>query len=127
MTSGAVFRSGLVEQHALSLNDSHFLVASLTAHVLMCSPQGERCVFVIEKRGLPFRWVVAVGAGGDSAFGKLLAVGVLMALLAFRRSRLEVHVHQLRLKVRRFMAVNTSRCPMRTQQRKRCLGVVKTR
>ena len=126
MTSGAILRRGLVEQHALALHDFYFFVASLAAHVLVRSSQRERsATFVIEKRWLPLRGIVAIGAGGDPTLGKLFAMRILVALLALSRSRFKIHIHQPRLKVRRFVAIHTSRRAVCPQQRERRLGMVK--
>ena len=69
---------------------------------------------MIEKRWLPLRSVVAIGAGSNTAgIGKLRPVNVLVALFAFARSRLEIHIHHARFKVWRFMTVDACCAPMR--------------
>ena len=61
---------------------------------------------MIEQRRLPFRAVVAIRAGRDAVPGKLLAVDIFMALLAFRGCGREVGGDQPGFKVGRFVAVD---------------------
>ncbi len=82
---------------------------------------------MIEQRGLPFRCVVAVGAGRDLVgFRKLFTVHILVALLALGRGLLKVRIDQLSLEIRRFVAVDAGHCAMRPLQRKSRVIVIET-
>jgi len=75
----------------------------------MCPPQWERGVlFVIEEGGLPFHTVVTFNTVRDIAFGELLPVDVLVAILADRWRSLEVDVEQPRLEIWRLVTVGAS-------------------
>ena len=65
MAGRAVLWRGLVEENRFVGDGFVQFVTISTPDVLVCATQGERGpLFVIEQRGLPFRAVVAVGAGG---------------------------------------------------------------
>jgi len=100
----------------VTLGATHILVRTAERE---CGP-----LFVIKERRLPLHAVVALGAACHIRFGELLPVNVLMAILALRRRGLEIRIDQLGLQVRRLVAVDARRDPMRTQQRKLCLRMV---
>lgn len=85
MTGGAFFGSGLVEEHSLTVQHSYQLVAGFALHIPVRPLQGERgALVVIEQGWLPFRTVVAIGAGRDWPFGKLPAVHIFVTVFALR-------------------------------------------
>ena len=128
MAGRAIFWSGLVEEHRFVGDDFVQFVTISTLDVLMCAPQGERSpLFVIEQRGLPFRAVMAVGAGGSVTLGdELLSVNVLVAVLALHGGGFEIHIDQLGFEVWRFVAVDARRRPMRSEQRELGLGMIES-
>ena len=127
MTVGAFLWGGLVEKHGLAFYGSGQLVASFAADVLVrplqwkCSP-----LVVVKQRWLPPSAVVALGAGRDSALGKLCGVDVLVAFLTLRRRGVEVHIDQTRLLVGWLMAIHAGGSPMRANQGEGSLGVIET-
>ena len=52
---------------------------------------------------------------------------IFVAVLALRRRRLEVDIHQPGFKVRRLVAIDAGRRPMRAQQSKLRLGMIEAR
>lgn len=128
MAGSAVFWRGLVEENRFVGDDFVQFVTISTLNVLVCATQGESgSLFVIEKGGLPFRAVVAVGAGGSVALGdELLSVDVLVAVLTLHRGGLEVHIDQPGFKVWRFVAVDAGRGPMCSEQGKLGLGMIES-
>jgi len=128
MARRAVLWRRFVEEDRFVGDDFVQFVTISTLDVLVCATQGERgSLVVIEQRGLPFRAVVAVGAGGCFPFGKLLSVDVLMALLALHRGSLEIHIDQLGFEVWRFVTVDARRRPMRSEQGELGLGMIEGR
>ena len=75
-----------------------------------------RSLLMVEERGLPFCAVVALCAAGNIGFCELLAMDVFVAVFALSRSRFEIHVDQLRLEIRRLVAIHASCGAMRSQQ-----------
>lgn len=127
MAGRAVLWRGLIEENRFVGNDFVQFVTIGTLHVLMCATQGERSpLFVIEQRGLPFRAVVAVGAGSSFPFGKLLSVDVLMAVLALHRGGFEIHIDQFGFEVWRLVTVDARGCPMCSKQGKLGLGMIES-
>jgi hypothetical protein len=128
MARHAVLGCGLVEEHRLGVNNFGQFVTICAFDVLMGAPQGEGGpLVVIEEGGLPFCAVVAVGTGGSVPFGdELLSVDVLVAVLAQHRGDLEIHIHHLRFKVWRFVAVDTGRGPVCSKQGELSLGMVES-
>ena len=107
VTRRAVFRRGLVKEHRFPADHLKVFVAGFATQVLMGPFQGKAGALMVEKRWLPLEAVVAGGAGGVLAgAGELAAVDVLMALLALRRSSLEIGLRQFRSQVGRPVAVN---------------------
>ena len=128
VTRRAVFRRGLVEENCFGAYHFRQLMALRAANILMRPAQREGGPFlVVEQRGLPFHAVVILGAAGYTLKGKLLAMGIIVAILAQLRSRLEVHVHQLGFEIGRLMAIDARRGTVRTQQCELCLGVIEAR
>ena len=128
VTSGAVFRSGLVEKHRLISDHFCQLVALGAAHILMGAPERKCSPFIVVKqRRFPLRRSVALAAMGYISLTKLLAVNILVTVFALCRSGFEVHVEQLGLQIRRLVAIHAGRYPMRAEQREFCLRVVKAR
>lgn len=68
--------------------------------------------------------VIALGHFVGEELGELAAVDVFMALLAFLRGLLEVHVGHFCFEVRWLVAVDTSDRPVRTHQREGRRAVV---
>lgn len=127
MTSCAILRSGLIEQNRLRFDDSSQFVTFGTAHVLMGSAQRKlRPLFVIEQRRLPLHAVVAFSAARNSCVRELLAMNILMAVFALRRSRFEIDIDELGLEIRRLVAVDASGRSVRTKQRKFGFRMVET-
>lgn len=117
MTRRAVFRRGFVKEHRFPADHLNVFVAGFATQVLMSPLQGKAGALMVEKRWLPFEAVVTGGAGGVLAgAGELAAVDVLMALLALRRSSLEIGLHQFRSQVRRPVAVNAGGSAMSAYQ-----------
>ena len=79
---------------------------------------------VIEQGRLPLHTVVTVGARGFAVFCKLLAVNVLVTPFTARRRCFEIRINQFSAHVLRFVAVDTSRGAVSSQQRERSLGVI---
>lgn len=128
MTGGAFLGRGLVEQDSLAFHHPRQLVAAFTANVAMHSFQWKgRPFVVVEKRRLPFGGVVAFRASCSSCLGELITMNFLMAVLAFCRRRLKVHVRKPGFHVGRFVAVDAGRCPMSADQRKCGFGVIEPR
>lgn len=128
MTGRAVFWRGFVEENGFVSDDFVQFVTISTLDVLVCAAQGEGGpLFVIEQRRLPFRAVVAVGAGGRAAFGdELLSVDVVVAVLALHGGGFEIHIDQLGFEVWRFVAVDARRGPMCSEQGKLGLGMIES-
>src|SRR5690349_406855 len=100
MAAGAVLWRRLVKENALSRHNFRQLMALGAAHILMSATQREcSSLLMVEERGLPLHAVVAFGTAGNVGYGKLPPVDVFMAVLAFCRGSLEVHVDQLGLKI----------------------------
>lgn len=85
-----------------------------------------RVFLVVEQRRFPFHRSVALGTARDVALGKLLAMNILVAIFALRRSSFEIHIKQLRFQVRRLVAVDARRCTVRTLQGELRLRVIET-
>ena len=128
MAGRAILWRRLVEENCLIGDDFVQFVTIGTLDVLVCATQGERGpLFVIEQRGLPFRAVVAVGAGGSAVFGdELFSVDVLVAVLALHRGSLEIHIDQLGFEIRRFVAVDARGCPVCSEQGELGLGMIES-
>jgi len=126
MAGRAVLWRGFVEENRFIGDGFVQFVTIGTLDVLVCATQGERGpLFVIEQRGLPFRAVVAVGAGGSVTFGdELLSVNVLVAVLALHGGGFEIHIDQLGFEVWRFVAVDARRGPMCSEQGELGLGMI---
>lgn len=118
MTRRAVFRRGFVKEHRFPADHLNVFVAGFATQVLVGPLQGKAgAPLMVEKRWLPFEAVVTGGAGGVLAgAGELAAVDVLMALLALRRSSLEIGLHQFRSQVGRPVAVNAGGSAMSAYQ-----------
>lgn len=128
MAGFTFFRCGFVEENRLAGDELRELVTISAANILVRAAQWKiRPPIVIEKRGSPLYGVVAVGAVGDFALGKLLAVNVLVAIFALRRRCLEIHVDQLSLQVRRLVAVCAGGGAVGAQQRERSPRVIEAR
>ena len=103
---------GRIEKDLFAVDGLKQLVAAHALYVLMLTLQGEgRAFVVIESGWLPLARVMAVVAlrhfVGEK-LGELAAVDVFVALLAFLRRLLEVHVGHLRFEIRRLVAVDAS-------------------
>lgn len=116
MAGRTFFRSRPVKQYRFAADHLNVLVTGFAAHILMRSLQRKSgTALMVEKRGLPFKAVVAVGAGRNFAsVGKLRAVDVLMAFFALGRRRFEVGLHQPGSQIRRLVAIDTCRAAMRS-------------
>jgi len=64
---------------------------------------------MIEERRFPLRAVVTLGTSSYVAFGELLAMDILVAVLALGRCGLEIGIQQFGLKVRGLVAIDASR------------------
>jgi hypothetical protein len=126
VTSGALFRGWLVEEHGFALEWLSGRVASLTTHAFMSSCQGEAGTpLVVEERWLPLGGVVALGTRRNAvSVCELLAVNVVMALLAFVRRRLKIDIHHSGFHVGWLMTINAGGAAVRTQKRKAGFGVI---
>ena len=101
-------------------------MASRTAHVAVYSLQREaRSSVVIEQRWLPLGAVMTFGAGRSAIrLYELGAMNIGVAPLASRRRHLEIDIDEFGLQIRRFVAIDASYRAVRSDQRKRGLGVV---
>jgi len=126
MAGRAVLWRGFVEENRFVGDGFVQFVTIGTLDVLVCATQRERSpLFVIEQRGLPFRAVMAVGAGGSVTLGdELLSVNVLVAVLALHGGGFEIHIDQLGFEVWRFVAVDARRGPMCSEQGELGLGMI---
>jgi hypothetical protein len=119
---------GRVEEDLLSIDCTEELVAAGAGDIAMLAFERKGSSFVvIEQRWLPFGCVVAVGTQGDlirKQLIELVSVDVFVAVFAFFRSLLEVHVDELGFEIRGFVAINASYGPMRTRQRESCRIVI---
>ena len=87
MAGLAFLRCRLIKKYSLTIGLLHEFVTSITTHIAMSSLQGESgALIVVKQRRFPSGAVVALYAGSNAIVGKLLAVGIFMALLAFRWS-----------------------------------------
>ena len=122
MAGGTVFGGGLVEQNAFAIYHARQFMTRLTAHVAMRTLQRESgSRVVIEQRRFPLHAVVTLRARRLLAFRKLPAVNVLVTLFTGRRRCFEVRINQLGPHVRRFVAVDTGRGTVSSEQRERSL------
>ena len=127
MAGCAIPGRGLVEQHSLGLYRPRQFVTLPAAHILMRAPQGKcRSLLVIKQRRSPPGTVVTLSTTGHIRLGELLAVDVLMAVFALGWRRLEIDVDQLPFKIRRLVAINAGRHPMRAEQREPRLRVIES-
>lgn len=79
---------------------------------------------VIEQGRFPLNAVVTVGTRCFLTFGKLPAMNILVTFFAARRRCFEIRINQFSAHVLRFVAVDTSRGAVSSQQRERSLGVI---
>ena len=101
-------------------------MAFRACNILVASAERERCLAVVEERRSPFVAIVASRAI-IHAGSKLLSMRVFVAFCALCRSPGEVDMNQVQLHVWRLVAVCASDCAMRSEQRERCLRMVKFR
>ena len=71
---------------------------------------------MVEERRFPLRGIVTLGTSSYVAFGELLSVDILVAVLAFCRCGLEIGIQQFGLKVRGLVAIDASRSAVRAHQ-----------
>src|SRR5215469_7906340 len=117
----------LVEEHCLRFHWPRQLVTVSAAHILMRAPQREwSSLVVIKQRRFPPGTVVTPLTTCHIRVGELLAVDVLMAVFALGWRRLEIDVDQLPFKIRRLVAINAGRHPMRAEQREPRLRVIES-
>lgn len=127
VTCGAIFRSRLVEENRFGSDYFSHFVAVNTTYSLMRSTQREgRARLMIKERRLPLHAVVAFRATRDLSLGELLSMDVLMTVFTLRGRGLEIYIEKLGFEIRRLMTADTWRGPVCSQQRKTCLGMVKT-
>ena len=125
VTGSAFLRRRLVEEHGLARDDLRRLVTLRTPDVLMGPAQRElRPRLMVEERRLPLHAVVTFNTARHFRLGELLPVDVLVAVLASRRRRLEIHVDQPGFEVGRPVAIDASGRTVRSQQGQRCFRVV---
>jgi len=79
---------------------------------------------VIEQGRLPLHTVVTIGARRFLAFCKLPAVNVLVTLFTAGWSCFEIRINEFGAHVLRFVAVDTSRGAVSSQQRERSLRMI---
>ena len=82
---------------------------------------------VVKERRSPLGRVVTFCARGRARFGELLAMNVLVTLLTLPGRRFEIHVNQGGFKIWRFVAIDTRRSSMRSQQGERGFRVIELR
>lgn len=93
----------------------------------MRAAQGEgSSLFMIKQGRLPLHAVVAVGAAGNIATGKLFSVDILVASLALAGSRFEIYVQQCGFEIRWLVALDARRRAVSAQQCKRRFRVVES-
>ena len=125
MAGFAVFGRRFIEQNLFPIDPLGQIMTLCAPRFLVGPLQRKRsALLVIEQRRFPLRAVVALHATRGSIFSELLAVNILVAVFALRRCRLEVHIDQLGLHVRRLVAVDTGSGAVRPDQRKIRLGVI---
>lgn len=127
MTRDAILWRRLVEENSFCGNDFRQLMALPASHFLMRAAQGERSsLFMVKQRGLPLHAVVALGAAGGFATGKLFSMDIRVAILALVGSCFEIGVHQFGFEIRRLVAIDARRGPVRAQQCKLRFRVVES-
>lgn len=128
VAGGTLFWRRLVKEHWLAFHHFCQLVAVIATHIAMCPFEGKSSTrVVIKSRWFPARAVVATGAVGYAISGELLTVNFGVTLLAFCRSRMEVHMNECGFQVCGLVAIDAGNPPVRSQQRERGLRVVKSR
>lgn len=117
-----------IEEHLLSVDLLEEFVAAGASDISVFAFKGEGCSLVVIKgRRLPLGGVVAVSARSyfvGVELDELAAVRVFVALFAFLRRLLEVHINELGFQIWRFVAVDTGDCTMRALQAEGCRVVV---
>ena len=126
MARRAILGCGLVKQYRLAFYCPGLFMASCASHVAMHSLEREACSSVmIEQRRLPLSAVMAVGAKcGAIGLDELGAVNIGVATLASRGRHLEIHINELGLQVRGFVAIDARHRAMRSDQGKGSLGMI---
>ena len=95
MTSGTLFRCGLIEQNRFALHHPGQFVTAGAAHVLVRATQCESSTLVvIKQRRFPFHAVVTFGAARNSSLCELVRMHVLMAILTLCRGSFEIYIQQ---------------------------------
>lgn len=127
MTSGTLFRCGLIEQNRFALHHPGQFVTAGAAHVLVRATQCESSTLVvIKQRRFPFHAVVTFGAARDISLRELLAMHVLVAVLTLRRSSFEIDIQQIGFKVWRLVAVAARGSAVCAQEREFRLRVIES-
>ena len=127
MAGRTIFRSRLVKQHCLRVDDARQLVTLSAPHALVCPAQGERRPgLVVKQRWLPLGAVVALGASCHVSLGKLLSVNILVAVLALHGRSLEIDVEHLGFKVGRLVTIDAGGRAMGTKERELGLRVIES-
>ena len=118
MAGSTLSGSGEVKQHLLALNPVEILVAGAALDALMRAFQGERSLFVIERRWRPLYGAVALLAARVGAVARELArMHILMADLAVLQNRLERDMPHAGLSVGRLVAIDAGHGSVRADQR----------
>jgi hypothetical protein len=87
----------------------------------MRTAQGKVSSFLmVEERRFPLRAVMTLGTSSYVAFGELLSMDILMAVLALGRGGPEIGVEQFGLKVRGLVAIDAGRSAVRAHQGEFC-------
>lgn len=129
MTGNTFFGRWFVKKYCLAIYYTAQFVTLDATHIAMC-PLERKCgsLVMIEQGWFPAGAVVAVCAVRSAArSGELCAMNVGVAVLALLGRSMEIHVHQLGLKVRRFVAVNAGYGAVCPDQCERGLRMVKSR
>lgn len=121
---GASCRSWLVKQDHFAFHLLLQSMAGAACYVLMSTLEREDSFLVIEQGRFPLARVVA-GSAVVFAIGKLVAMGILVALVACLRSLAEIHMLQGAFQRRRLVALDAIDGSVRSEQRKSSRAVIK--
>ena len=106
MTRFAGRGSRFVEEHRVSADDFLERMTRGTCNVFVPSLERKSRLVVVEKRRLPLDRIMATCAVG-SACAELVSMRILMTIAAIDGGFREVHMPQIQLEMRRFVAVRT--------------------
>ena len=128
VASLAGLRCRFIKQDRLPFHLPRQLVAAVAPDIPMRTLKRERGpLLMVEQRWPPAIAVMALGAGCNAVFRKLLAMNVLVAVLAAGGRLPKIDMGQRGFHVRRTVAIDARGRSMGSEQRKRRLTVIKLR